>query len=178
MIAEFLKYITLQKVAAVIGDENLYDQFSDNLDLIWNNFSEKEHEFISDLFTFESSVYDEKYLYDYAEILVSWFMNADFTDCESVLEFINCFPDNNKRILLSSLVDSGFSIDSIKVRNIMEVYLTRNNKKFVQSAATFLCVCCGENGVELLKNHSTNKDVSHYQLLREVADNYSTSKPT
>lgn len=117
-------------------------------------------------------------MYDYAEILVSWFINADFTDCESVLEFINYFPVNNKRILLSSLVDSGFSIDSIKVRNIMEVYLTHNNKKFVQTAATFLCVCCGENGVELLKNHLTNKDVAQYQILREVADNYSTSKPT
>lgn len=109
---------------------------------------------------------DEEYLY--RELLSIAFELADRDDPRSAVLCLKGMSDDCARIFLSCLSDAEFFTDYKPLLKLAQNYLKSTNKQLAQSAAAFLCFCCGEYGDKMIKVALKRSDVPHKELVEGI----------
>jgi hypothetical protein len=107
---------------------------------------------------------DEGYLY--RELLSIAFELADRDDPRSAVLCLKGMSDDCARIFLSCLSDAEFFTDYKPLLKLAQNYLKSANKQLAQSAAAFLCFCCGEDGKKRIKSVLKGSEVTHKELVK------------
>ncbi len=107
---------------------------------------------------------DEEYLY--RELLSIAFELADRNDPRSAALCLNGMSDDCARIFLSCLSDAEFFTDYQPLLKLAQNYLESTNKQLAQSAAAFLCFCCGKDGEKKIEASLRRFELPHKELVR------------
>lgn len=114
--------------------------------------------------------FNEDYLYRIAEEVIAWAVESNPIDHSIIAHHFRSIPDLGKHILLSSLCDADFDTNCDYLTDLVINCLQSPCKRLAQAAASFLCVCSGEQGRRNLNEYLLKSDITHKSLVKGIID--------
>jgi hypothetical protein len=112
----------------------------------------------------------EENLYETSDGLIPWLAEANPIDHLLTAYYFRLMPDLGKEILLASFCNAEIASNCEYLEELVANCLHSESKRLAQNAASFLCICVGEQGIRRLKDILLEECPPHKILIQGIVD--------